>query len=54
MGIKGLLKNLESITERKHISDYKGKRIGIDGYCWLHKSLFAIKNEIIENPESDR
>lgn len=54
MGINGLLKSLESIKTQKHISDYKGKRIAIDGYCWLHKSLYSMKNEIISNPDSDK
>ena len=54
MGINGLLKSLDSIKEQKHISNYKGKKIAIDGYCWLHKSLYSIKNEILENPDSNR
>lgn len=54
MGINGLLRNLDSISNKKHISEYKGKRVAVDGYCWLHKSIFLIKNEILENPNSTR
>jgi exonuclease-1 len=53
MGIENLLRVLNSITISKNISDYKGKRIAIDAYCWLHKSVFNI-TDIIENPNSEK
>ena len=54
MGINGLLKSLESIKKQKHISEFKGKRIAVDGYCWLHKSIYSIRNEILDNRDSDK
>jgi exonuclease-1 len=54
MGITGLLKSLETISNKKHLSDYKGKRIAVDGYCWLHKAIYMIKSEVIENPNSTK
>ena len=54
MGISGLLKSLESIQTKKHISDYKNLRIGVDGYCWLHKAVYSMRNDLIENPNSTK
>jgi exonuclease-1 len=53
MGIENLLKVLSSIQITKNISDYKDKRIAIDSYCLLHKSVFY-NTDIIENPDSDK
>jgi exonuclease-1 len=53
MGIENLLRVLSSITVSRNITDYKGKRIAIDAYCWLHKSVFNM-TDIIENPNSER
>ena len=46
MGIKGLLINTKEVGKKKHISDYKNKKIGIDGYAWLHKALFQCSIEV--------
>jgi exonuclease-1 len=54
MGINGLLKSLESISTKKHLTEYKGMKVAVDGYCWLHKSIYLIKSEIIENPNSTK
>ncbi len=54
MGINGLLRQLESISTRKHLSEYKGKKVAVDGYCWLHKSIYLIQSEVFENPKSTK
>ncbi len=54
MGINGLLKQLDSISQKKHLSEYRGKKMAVDGYCWLHKSIYLIKNEVFENPNSTK
>ena len=48
MGIYNLLRTLSSITVKKHLKEYKNKRVAIDGYCWLHKSIFTIGTSILE------
>ena len=48
MGINNLLRTLKSITLQKHLKEYKNKRVAIDGYCWLHKSIFTIGTSILE------
>ena len=50
MGIPNLLKILKNISKRKSLSSYKGKRAGIDGYTWLHRSLYCIGEGILKNP----
>eukprot|EP01064_Diplonema_japonicum_P031650 TRINITY_DN5720_c5_g1_i1.p1 TRINITY_DN5720_c5_g1~~TRINITY_DN5720_c5_g1_i1.p1 ORF type:complete len:582 (+),score=86.73 TRINITY_DN5720_c5_g1_i1:73-1818(+) len=37
MGISGLLPCLKSIEESCNVRSLKGKRVGVDTYCWLHK-----------------
>ena len=54
MGISNLLKILESIQTSRHLSYYKGKRVAVDGYCWLHKSIYLISEQIFHNPHSKR
>ena len=50
MGIPNLLRLLRSITTRQPLSSYKGKKAGIDGYTWLHRSLYCIGDGILKNP----
>ncbi|KAH7650196.1 XPG (rad-related) exonuclease, partial [Cryptosporidium bovis] len=38
MGIQGLLPNVENVCIKGNISSFKGKKIAIDTYCWLHRS----------------
>jgi len=52
MGINNLLKTLESIQVSRHLNYYKGKRIAVDGYCWLHKSIYLLTEQILTNSQS--
>ena len=54
MGINNLLRALESIQIPRHLSYYRNKKIAVDGYCWLHKSIYLLTNEIFENPHSTK
>ena len=54
MGINGLLKALDSIAIDRHLSYYRGKRMAVDGYCWLHKAVYLITSDILTNPGSKR
>ena len=54
MGISNLLKILESIQTSRHLSYYKGKKVAVDGYCWLHKSIYLLSEQIFHNPHSKR
>jgi len=50
MGVPNLLKLLREITTSQTLSAYRGKRAGIDGYTWLHRSLYCIGDGILKNP----
>ena len=50
MGIPNLLRILRNITTRQTLSSYRGKRAGIDGYTWLHRSLYCIGDGILKDP----
>ena len=50
MGIPNLLRLLRDITTRQDLSHYRGKRAGIDGYTWLHRSLYCIGDGILKSP----
>ena len=54
MGISNLLKILENIQVTRHLNYYKGKKIAVDGYCWLHKSIYLLSEQIFHNPHSKR
>ncbi|CAI5720321.1 unnamed protein product [Hyaloperonospora brassicae] len=54
MGISGLLPLLKSITETKSIDEYKGRTLAIDGYCWLHRAIYACSQEICLGQETDK
>lgn len=47
MGIKGLLRNTKSVGKRRHISYYRNKTVGIDGYAWFHRAAYTSPEEII-------
>lgn len=52
MGIKGLLNELKSSTRHCNISNFRGKRIAVDGYVWLHKCAHLCAKEIFHDPGS--
>jgi exonuclease 1 len=54
MGIPGLLEHLRSITEKKHLSEYKGKRAAVDAHCWLHRAKFSCITELMNGIETDK
>lgn len=52
MGITGLLPFLSSVTKKKNLSDYKGFRIVIDGFVWLHSAAYCCARELYFHPDS--
>lgn len=47
MGVYGLLKVFSSIQTEKNISSYRGSRVGIDTYCWIHKAVYLSAIELM-------
>ena len=48
MGIAGLLKLLTKITKDKNISEYSGKKVAVDTYCWLHQGIYFCAGDIAQ------
>jgi hypothetical protein len=49
MGIKGLLPLLKPVTKDIHIKQFAGKRVAVDGHCWLHRGTFGCSYELAMN-----
>ena len=54
MGIQTLHKNLKSICEPVHVSDYQGCTAGIDAYAWLHRGAQACPVELCQGQWTDK
>ena len=54
MGINGLLPALKSIAVPGHIGQYRGQRVAVDGYSWLHKGAYACSRELCEGTYTDK
>ena len=54
MGVQGLLGLLEEAVHDVHISELRGKRVAVDGYCWLHKATYSCALELCTAEETDR
>lgn len=46
MGVSGLLPVLKPITERVNVSTFRGRRVGVDGFAWLHRGGYACALEL--------
>ena len=46
MGITGLHAALKPYTRDVHASAYRGKRVGCDASCWIHKGAVAVALEL--------
>lgn len=46
MGVSGLLPVLRPITERVNVSTFRGRRVGVDGFAWLHRGGYACALEL--------
>lgn len=42
---------MKSISTQKHLESYRNKRVAIDGYCWLHKSIYTLEEKDILSPK---
>ena len=49
MGVSGLLPALKASTQQVHISDYRGKRVAVDSYVWLHRAVLTCAADICMN-----
>lgn len=42
------------MTEKKHVSAYRGERVAVDGYCWLHRAAYTCAAELAEGRPCDK
>ena len=49
MGVSGLLPALKASTLQVHIRDYRGKRVAVDSYVWLHRAVLTCAADICMN-----
>eukprot|EP01071_Lankesteria_metandrocarpae_P009517 Lankesteria_metandrocarpae@DN5212_c1_g1_i11.p1 len=54
MGVQGLLKAIEDVQSRRHVSELSGKRVGIDAFAWLHRASCCCAAEIAQSIATDR
>lgn len=54
MGIPGLLTALRDVTRYVHLSEFSGKTIAVDAYCWLHKAAFCCAQELCLGIPTDK
>lgn len=47
MGIHGLLPFLRPFAQRSNIKELRGKTVGVDAMCWMHKGAFACSQELV-------
>jgi exonuclease-1 len=52
--LQGLLPILKPITKARHLREYRGKSVAVDGYSWLHKGAYACSKELCEGRYTDR
>lgn len=48
MGVGGFLAALKDVTVKKHVSEYAGRRVAVDGYCWLHRAAYTCAADLAE------
>lgn len=49
MGVSGLLPALKASTQQVHIRDYRGKRVAVDSYVWLHRAVLTCAADLCMN-----
>jgi len=54
MGIQGLLPFLKAYAQKCNIKDFKGKTVGVDAMCWMHKGAFACSQELVLGQDTDK
>ncbi len=54
MGIQGLLPILRPVIEDAHVREFKGKKLGIDTFAWLHKAAFTCAYELGMKMKTDK
>mmetsp|Transcript_43923 Transcript_43923/g.73203 ORF Transcript_43923/g.73203 Transcript_43923/m.73203 type:complete len:439 (-) Transcript_43923:407-1723(-) len=54
MGIQNLLQQLKSVSNELHVQEYRGRKVAVDGYSWLHKGVYGCALELARNIRTDK
>lgn len=54
MGIQGMHQAIKPYMQPVHISKFAGRRVGCDGYAWLHRGAVSCAQELHIKPEGSR
>jgi exonuclease-1 len=54
MGINGLLPVLKGIAKPRSVSAYRGQKVAVDGFSWLHKGAYCCSRELVEGVFTDK
>lgn len=54
MGIQGLLVAVKPVIQTSHVSQFRGKRVAVDGYCWLHKAVYGCCVELAQGRDTNK
>jgi len=49
MGIQNLLQFLKPLYKEKNICEFKGEKVAVDCYVWLHRAIYTCGRELAEN-----
>ncbi|XP_065209704.1 exonuclease 1 isoform X2 [Planococcus citri] len=53
MGIQGLIPFLEKASAPSNVSQFAGKTVAVDAYCWLHKGAFSCADRLARGENCD-
>jgi exonuclease 1 len=54
MGIQGLLPFLRKYAQSKNVKEFRGKTVGVDAMCWMHKGAFACSQDLVTGQDTDK
>jgi len=53
MGIVGMLPLLKAAATPAHVSNYRGQRVAVDAYAWLHRGAYSCATELAVGKPAD-
>jgi exonuclease-1 len=54
MGIQGLWPLLKDCIRSGHVGEFRGRRVAVDAYVWLHRAVFGCCVELAQGQPSDK
>lgn len=54
MGIQGLWPLLKDYIRPGHVGEYRGRRVAVDTYVWLHRAVYGCCVELARGEPSDK